>query len=153
MCKGTKSRVFPWDGTGLHGNRAGDIFSCYGRAWRYDDRQRLRHILSPEALRRGLESDIIVMKRMPPKHPVTRIVRQGDIGKQTNTLPVGICINRFQRRGRIYPIRRPDRTEQEEKLKQWNDAVNENREHWYPSYWEAYQQAQGCRRTTPKTPT
>lgn len=32
-------------------------------------------------------------------------------------------------------------TEQERKLQQWNDAVNETVAHWYPKYWEAYQQA------------
>ena len=31
--------------------------------------------------------------------------------------------------------------EQERKLQQWNDAVNETVAHWYPKYWEAYQQA------------
>ena len=30
---------------------------------------------------------------------------------------------------------------QEEKLQQWNDAVNESIVTWYPNYWEAYQQA------------
>ena len=32
-------------------------------------------------------------------------------------------------------------TEQERKLQQWNDAVNETVAHWYPEYWAAYQQA------------
>lgn len=31
--------------------------------------------------------------------------------------------------------------EQERKLQQWNDAVNETVAHWYPEYWAAYQQA------------
>lgn len=36
--------------------------------------------------------------------------------------------------------------EQERKLKHWNDAVNETIAHWYPNYWEVYEQS--CRTET-----
>lgn len=104
------------------------------------------HILSPEALSEGFtESGYYCYEEDAAESiPLRELYDKGILGK-TNEY-----FTRLE-----YVSTDPDaedeyirfaaltETEKEGKLKQWNDAVNETVAHWYPSYWEAYQQAQG----------
>ena len=104
------------------------------------------HILSPEALSEGFtESGYYCYEEDAAESiPLRELYDKGILGKTNEYFT---CLE--------YVSTDPDaedeyirfaaltEAEQEEKLKQWNDAVNETVEHWYPSYWEAYQQAQG----------
>lgn len=104
------------------------------------------HILSPEALSEGFtESGYYCYEEdVAESIPLRELYDKGILGK-TNEY-----FTRLE-----YVSTDPDaedeyirfaaltETEKEGKLKQWNDAVNETVAHWYPSYWEAYQQAQG----------
>lgn len=104
------------------------------------------HILSPEALSEGFtESDYYCYEEDAAESiPLRELYDKGILGKTneyfTRLEYVSTDSNAEDEYIRFAAL---TEAEQEEKLKQWNDAVNETVEHWYPSYWEAYQQAQG----------
>ncbi len=104
------------------------------------------HILSPEALSEGFtESGYYCYEEDAAESiPLRELYDKGILGK-TNEYFTRLEYVSTDSDAEDEYIRFAALTEaeQEEKLKQWNDAVNETVEHWYPSYWEAYQQAQG----------
>ena len=113
------------------------------------DRALVPHILSPEALAEGfLENGCYCYEEDAAESiPLRELYDKGILGRSNIYFTErSVQSDRSDARGGYIPFTALTETEKDEYLTEWNGWINESLAHWYPKYWEAYEQS--CRTET-----
>lgn len=107
------------------------------------DRALAPHILSPEALSEGFveEGYYCYEEDAAACIPLRELYDKGILDKTNEYFTQLEYVSNDPDAEDEYRFTALTEAEQEEKLKNWNNAVNESLAHWYLNYWEAYQRA------------
>lgn len=107
------------------------------------------HILSPEALAEGfVENGCYCYEEDAAESiPLRELYDKGILGRSNIYFTErSVQSDRSDARGGYIPFTALTETEKDEYLTEWNGWINESLAHWYPEYWEVYEQS--CRSET-----